>query len=45
VINFLPAMLPGTRLFQYQTETGEMIITTDDPQEPQLRVQLVARAM
>lgn len=36
---------PPTRKQSKQTETGEMIITTDDPQEPQLRVQLVARAM
>jgi len=36
---------PPARKQTKQTETGEMIITTDDPQEPQLRVQLVARAM
>jgi hypothetical protein len=36
---------PPVRKQSKQTETGEMIITTDDPQEPQLRVQLVARAM
>jgi hypothetical protein len=36
---------PPTRKEAKQTETGEMIITTDDPQEPTLRVQLVARAM
>jgi uncharacterized protein DUF1573 len=36
---------PPTRKQSKQTETGEMIINTDDPQEPTLRVQLVARAM
>jgi Protein of unknown function (DUF1573) len=36
---------PPTRKTAKQTETGEMVITTDDPQEPTLRVQLVARAM
>lgn len=36
---------PPTRKQSKQTETGEMIIKTDDPQEPELRVQLVARAM
>jgi hypothetical protein len=36
---------PPVRKQSKQTETGEMIINTDDPQEPQLRVQLVARAM
>jgi hypothetical protein len=36
---------PPTRKQSKQTETGEMILKTDDPQEPILRVQLVARAM
>lgn len=36
---------PPKRKQAKQTETGEMVITTDDPQEPTLRVQLVARAM
>jgi len=27
-----------------QAEVGEMIIHTDDPQEPAMRVQLVARS-
>jgi uncharacterized protein DUF1573 len=36
---------PPMRKMSKQTETGEIIINTDDPQEPTLRVQLVARAM
>ena len=36
---------PPTRRQTNQTETGEMIINTDDPQEPTLRVQLVARSI
>jgi len=36
---------PPVRKQVKQTETGEMVIKTDDPQEPLLRVQLVARAM
>lgn len=36
---------PPVRKQSKQTETGEMILKTDDPQEPLLRVQLVARAM
>lgn len=36
---------PPTRKQSKQTETGEMVIKTDDPQEPTLRVQLVARSM
>jgi len=36
---------PPTRKQAKQTESGEMIIHTDDPQEPTLRVQLVARAL
>jgi hypothetical protein len=35
---------PPTRKQAKQTESGEMIIHTDDPQEPSLRVQLLARA-
>lgn len=35
---------PPTRKHSKQTESGEMIIRTDDPQEPSLRVQLVARS-
>ena len=41
LITFTPPTLRQTK----QTETGEMIIKTDDPAEPVLRVQLVARAM
>jgi hypothetical protein len=36
---------PPLRKQSKQTETGEMIINTDDPQEPTLRVQLVARSI
>ena len=34
-----PSRKPGK-----QTESGEMIIHTDDPKEPAVRVQLVARS-
>ena len=40
-ITFTPPVKKGVK----QNEVGEMIIHTDDPQEPALRVQLVARAM
>jgi hypothetical protein len=36
---------PPARKQSKQTESGEMIIKTDDPQEPMLRVQLVARSI
>jgi hypothetical protein len=36
---------PPARKQTRQTESGEMIIHTDDPQEPMLRVQLVARSL
>jgi len=35
---------PPARKAAQQTEAGELVIRTDDPQEPTLRVQLVARA-
>jgi hypothetical protein len=35
---------PPARKQSKQTESGEMLIHTDDPQEPTLRVQLVARS-
>lgn len=35
---------PPTRKQSKQTESGEMVIHTNDPQEPTLRVQLVARS-
>jgi hypothetical protein len=35
---------PPTRKTERQTEVGEMIIHTDDPNEPAVRVQLVARS-
>jgi len=35
---------PPTRTSSGQTEFAEMVIHTDDPQEPELRVQLIARA-
>jgi hypothetical protein len=35
---------PPVRKTARQTEVGEMIIHTDDPNEPAVRVQLVARA-
>ena len=35
---------PPARKTSKQTESGEMVLQTDDPQEPQLRVQLVARS-
>jgi len=35
---------PPVRKQAKQTESGEMLIQTDDPQEPTLRVQLVARS-
>ena len=36
---------PPSRRSTKQTESGEMVIHTDDPQEPTLRVQLVARSL
>ncbi|HEX6790656.1 MAG TPA: DUF1573 domain-containing protein [Candidatus Krumholzibacteria bacterium] len=36
--------IPPTRKQSKQTESGEMILKTNDPQEPTLRVQLVARS-
>jgi hypothetical protein len=36
---------PPARKQSRQTESGEMIVHTDDPQEPALRVQLVARSL
>jgi len=36
---------PPVRKQSKQTESGEMIIHTDDPQEPALRVQLLARSI
>ena len=35
---------PPVRKMARQTEVGEMIIHTDDPNEPAVRVQLVARS-
>jgi len=35
---------PPTRRQSKQTESGEMVLHTNDPQEPTLRVQLVARS-
>jgi hypothetical protein len=35
---------PPTRKQSKQTESGEMVLQTNDPQEPTLRVQLVARS-
>ena len=40
-VTFTPPAKKQTK----QTEAGEMIIHTDDPQEPALRVQVVARSM
>lgn len=40
-VTFTPPVKTQTR----QTESAEMIIHTDDPQEPAVRVQLIARAL
>jgi hypothetical protein len=36
---------PPVRKSGKQTEAGELVIHTDDPQEPSMRVQLVARSL
>ena len=36
---------PPLRTTGKQTEAGELVIHTDDPQEPSMRVQLVARSL
>jgi hypothetical protein len=40
-VTFTPPLRKPTK----QTEAGELVIHTDDPQEPSLRVQLVARSL
>lgn len=40
-VTFTPPMRSGGK----QTEAGELVIHTDDPQEPSMRVQLVARSL
>jgi hypothetical protein len=40
-VTFTPPVRTGGK----QTEAGELVIHTDDPQEPSMRVQLVARSL
>jgi hypothetical protein len=37
--------VPPTKTSSTQREVGELVIATDDPREPEVRVHLVARAM